>query len=413
MSFIKPRIVWALAAMAVGQAAAQTRIDLRTQSKSIDFSSASSTKPSQTGASLPPTCAVGQTFLNTSAPAGLNLFVCTAANVWTAQGGIGAGSYSARFVSVTSVTVPGTAHQLGTSKLLVEVYDSQTPSWLVEPDYVQINPTTYDVTVKFATPQTGTIVISAASGAGTGSSAGSGNSGVGMTAQLGDFLVTRTNGTTLAVGANCSPSTPCNARLGGVVFSVTQGATVTLNSGTGTAYFYIDPAGNLTVGHNLALTCSPGCVASSGITAFPVNAIPLFTWQSTNGSWNAAGVDWRAFLAAKTLAAGPGIITVEAGSQTQIAVDSAAVPTYITGAAPLTFPSIPPTTCATELTLTLPGAAVGDSVAAGWPGSLPAGVLGIMRVSVANTVAVRLCNFSAAATTPPSATFRATIVRSF
>jgi hypothetical protein len=413
MNFPKPGMACALAAIVASHAAAQTRIDLKTQSKSVDFSAASSTKPSQTGTSLPATCAVGQTFLNTSAPAGQNWYVCTAVNVWTVQGGIGAGSYSTTFASVTSVTVLGSTHQLGTAKLITEVYDNQNPAWLVEPDYVQINPTTYDVFVKFATPQTGTLVISAASGGSAGSGIGGGSSGAGMAGQLGDFLVTRTNTTTLAIGASCSSSTPCNVRFGGLVYSFTQGATVTLSAGTGTAYFYIDSAGNLTAGHNLTVTCSSGCTASAGITAFPPNSIPLFTWPATSGSWNPAGADWRAFLSAKAVAAGTGIITIEAGAQTQIGIDSAAVPTYITGAATLNFPSIPPTACASDLTLTLPGAAIGDAVAGGWPNSLPAGLIGMMRVSAANTIAVRLCNFSGAATTPPSAIFRATIVRSF
>jgi hypothetical protein len=410
MSFFKLSTAWALAAIAVCQA--QTRIDLRTQSKSVDFSAASSTKPSQTGTSLPGTCTVGQTFLKTSAQPGQNWYVCTAANVWTVQAGIGTGTYSTTFASVTSVTVPGTTHQLGTAKLIVEVYDNGNPALLVEPDSVLINPTTYDVLVKFATPQSGTLVISAAGGGSTGGGTGEGDA-AGMAAQLGDFLVTRASATTLALGANCSTSTPCNARLGGVVYSITQGATVTLSGGTGTAYFYVDAAGNLTVGHNLVLTCSSGCTASPGITTFPANSIPLFTWAATGGSWSSAGVDWRAFLSAKTVAAGIGIITLEAGPQTQVAVDSAAVPTYITGAATLAFPSIPSAGCGSELTFALPGAAVGDSVAEGWPGGLPAGLLGMMRVSLPNTIAVRLCNFSGAAANPPDATFRATIVRSF
>jgi len=43
--------------------------------------------PIKTGAGLPGTCAVGQIFFLTSAPAGANLFGCTAANNWSAQGG--------------------------------------------------------------------------------------------------------------------------------------------------------------------------------------------------------------------------------------------------------------------------------------------------------------------------------------
>jgi hypothetical protein len=158
--------------MAMAQAVAQTRIDLRTQTKSVDFSGASSTKPSQTGTTLPATCAVGQTFLNTSAQPGQNLYVCTAPNTWTAQGGAANANYSTSFTAATMVTVPGTTHKLGTVNLLVQVYDNESPEWLVEPNYVLINPTTYDVAVSFAAPQSGTIVLSAAgSGSGGGGAA--------------------------------------------------------------------------------------------------------------------------------------------------------------------------------------------------------------------------------------------------
>jgi hypothetical protein len=84
----------------------------------------------------------------------------------------------------------------------------------------------------------------------------------------------------------------------------------------------------------------------------------------------------------------------------------------ITATATLDFASIAFSGCS-ELTFALPGAAPGDGVAAGWPSGLEAGLIGMMRVSAANTVAVRLCNFSGAALDPASATFKATIVRSF
>ena len=77
----------ALVAAVVGYGMAQTQVDLRTQSKSVDFSAASSTKPMQTGTSLPATCSIGAMFLNTSAPAGQNLYACTALNAWSVQGG--------------------------------------------------------------------------------------------------------------------------------------------------------------------------------------------------------------------------------------------------------------------------------------------------------------------------------------
>src|SRR3984885_10312247 len=64
----------------------QTLVDLRTQSKSVDFSGATSTKPMQTGSSLPSTCAIGQFFFLTTAPAGSNIYACDLTNTWTVEG---------------------------------------------------------------------------------------------------------------------------------------------------------------------------------------------------------------------------------------------------------------------------------------------------------------------------------------
>ena len=63
----------------IGAARGQTQIDLRTQGKNIDFSSAARTRPSKTGTSLPAVCTIGETFVKTDAAAGKNLYVCTAA----------------------------------------------------------------------------------------------------------------------------------------------------------------------------------------------------------------------------------------------------------------------------------------------------------------------------------------------
>ncbi len=374
MKFYRLGLGCVLAAAAMGQ----TKIDLRTQTKSVDFSGANSTKPSKTGTALPANCDVGETFLKTDAVPGQNLYACTATNVWTVQGGgggtggavssvfgrtgfvtaqpgdytasqvtnavdktaataYGAGArqtfapsasaagmrvtpgslpsspqvgdmavdsadanrakvfdgtswvrmttipnYASVFTSATTVTVPGSTHQLGTANLVVECLDNATPANLVEPDSIRINPSTYDVTVTFAAPQSGRLVINAAGGSG----------------------------------------------------------------------------------------------------------------------------------ASNAIAAGAGIVATPSGGQTQVSVDSATVPTYLTASATLDFPSIASVGCS-ELTLGLAGAVAGDSVAPGWPGGLEAGLIGTMRVSAVNTVAVRLCNFSGAALNPASASFRAMIVRNF
>jgi hypothetical protein len=669
-------------------AESQTLVDLRTQSKSIDFSAAASTKPMQTGSSLPSTCAVGQFFFLTTAAAGSNVYACNPANTWTvegnglsvnasttnevlssngssiewlplggdisgAPGGLTVSRLQGRNISATapssgqvlqwnaaanqwqpaagetgnaayafttqvSISIPGTLHQFGTANLVVNCYDNSTPPQQVEPDKIQISPTTYNVTINFSTAQTGYCVVN---GAGTPSVSGgsgavnsvfgrsgaimpqagdyafgqisgtvAGNqlpaaggdisgtmtaatvtgiqnravantlpsngqtlvwnssasawqpgivsqitgtvassqlpnaggdvsgtltaatvtgiqsravantlpsngetlvwnsgaaawqpglvsqimgtvassqlpnaggdlsgtlttatvkaiqgqavsstlpsngqallwnssasawqpanvstaSGVAMAYQLGDLAAVRTSPTLLTIGAGCAAASPCNVRFGYQVYSITNNATATISgTGIGTAYIYLNSSGTLMVGNNLTVTCSAGCTQQAGITSFPPNVLPVYTWTATNGTWDATGGrDQRAFLSAKTLAAGQGIIVTEAPGQTTLAVDNGVIPTYLMNSTTLAFPSIATGACAADQTITVTGANPGDAVAPGWP-ALPAGVLGTMLVSGSNTVTVRLCNMSASAVTPASATYRATIVRNY
>jgi hypothetical protein len=199
------------------------------------------------------------------------------------------------------------------------------------------------------------------------------------------------------------------------VFTITNSATATISgNATGTAYIYISGSGTLVVGHNLTVACSTGCTQQTGVTSFPANVIPIFTWTATNGTWNASGgLDQRAFLNSKVLAGGQGIIITETPGQSTLAVDNGVIPTYLTNSATLTFSSISSNACAPDQSLTVTGANPGDAVAPAWPSNLPSGVLGVMFVSSTNTVNVRLCNLSGAAVTPPSNAFRATIVRNY
>lgn len=68
----------------------QTQVDLKTQSKNVDFSNAVSTKPAKAGTVLPAVCASGEVFFLSNAPAGQNLYGCTSTNTWTQQSGGGA-----------------------------------------------------------------------------------------------------------------------------------------------------------------------------------------------------------------------------------------------------------------------------------------------------------------------------------
>ncbi len=728
-------------AVSIAALSGQTLVDLRTQSKSVDFSTATSTKPMQTGNLLPAICAVGQFFFLTTAAAGSNVYACNPANSWTVEGnslavtpatanevlssngssiqwlpfggdisgapaGVtvtrlqgrnlsGAAPSSAQvlqwnstanqwqpapaqtgnaayaFTSQVSVSIPGTVHQFGTANLVAECYDNSTPPQRVEPDKVQISPTTYNVTINFSTAQTGYCVVN---GAGTASVAGGGggpvdsvfgrtgtvmaqsgdytfgqisgavassqlpgaagdvngsltaatvtgiqnravastapangqalvwnsgasawqpgtvsgggsvssvfgrsgnvtaqtgdysfgqisgtigssqfpaaggdlsgnlttatvtgiqnravsntaptngqalvwnssasawqpstvsggggavssvfgrngtvtaqtgdysfgqvsgtvaasqlpsaggdlsgtlaaatvkaiqgqpvsstfpsngqalvwnssagawqpaavsgaSGGVTMSYQLGDLTPVRTSSTVLTIGSGCTSTSPCNVRFGYGVFSITNSATATLSgSGIGTAYIYITGSGSLIVGDTLTVTCSAGCTQQAGITSFPANVMPIYTWTATNGTWDSTGGrDQRAFLSSKILAGGTGVVITEAPGQSTLSVDNGVIPTYLMNAATLNFPSISTGACAADQTLTVTGANLGDAVAPGWP-ALPTGVVGVMLVSATNTVTVRLCNFSGLAVDPPSASYRATIVRNY
>jgi hypothetical protein len=78
--------------------------------------------------------------------------------------------------------------------------------------------------------------------------------------------------------------------------------------------------------------------------------------------------------------------------------------------ASLDFGSIAAQACA-ELTISATGAAANDPVAPAWPAGLEAGLAGIMRVSAADTVTVRLCNVTASAIDPADQTFAGRVIR--
>jgi hypothetical protein len=519
---------------------AQTVIDLKTQTKSVDFTGAAYTKPFRSGSALPATCSTGEAFLNSGAPAGQNFFICTAPNIWTIQSGtslpspagnastvlsndgsnpgwrplggdvtgppqslrvsalqglavsatapangqvlswnnndqswepatilggvvgstgaaIGKSNFGKTFFNATSVTILGTDHNLVTSNLIVACYDNTaTPLRRVEPDSVTVDPVTYNVAIYFNQPQSGVCVVNG-SGGGTpisliGDLSGTNNAasvvglqgfalsaqpptdsevltwssanqqwqpqapgagGVSGSSTLNAVSVTYQTSSSLVIGSTCTPALPCNVRFGSTVYSFTQSATLTVQGGSGTVYIYVASNGIITASSSdVTISCTSGC-ATLTQDGFPFNTIPIATWTASSGVLAiSGGHDDRAFLSSKALGSGVGIIVLDSGTQSTVAVDAALIPTYLAAAASLAFPAIPTGACSAELTIALTGANPGDSVAPGWPPSLPQGMLGIMRVSSAGIVAVRICNFSGSSVTPQADIFRATVVRS-
>ncbi len=279
-----------LCALLVFSSAAQTLVDLRTQSKSVDFSSAASTKPFQSGTVLPANCTTGQMFFNTSAAPGANVFGCSATNTWILQSG--------------STTLAGDVTGPTGANSVVQIQGRS---------------------VSASAPQDGQTLVWSASAAQWQPQPSAGG-GAGMTAQLGDFNAVRVNGTTLTIGGNCSAQTPCNVRFGAVTYSFTAGATINLTSGNGNAFIYIANTGALTVGHNLTLTCSGLCSAQSGVTSFPADSIPLFTWPASGGAWGSSGLDQRAAYSSKAVYAGDGLTSSEPSGMTMLSIDTTKVP---------------------------------------------------------------------------------------
>ena len=221
-----------------------TQLDLHYQTRDVDFSSATATKPFKSGATLPALCGIGEMFYLLNAPPGANVYGCTSLNSWTLEQ----------------------------------------------------------------------------------SSGGGGGSGASMASQLGDFAASRASAAVLTIGPSCSASAPCMARFGSLDYSFASGGSVTISAGSGIAYIYVSSAGVLTVGHNLTASCTAGCVAQSGITAFPPDSIPLFTWSATAGTWDASGgVDQRALFSSKSVTASTGLSSTESSGKTVVSVDSTVV----------------------------------------------------------------------------------------
>lgn len=106
-----------LLACVVTLADAQTRIDLKSQGRNVDFSDATSTRPFKVGTTLPATCKTGDMFFLTTAPAGNNTFGCIATNVWSSEGASSGTPGAVNSVSGKSGTVTLEASDINDCRL--------------------------------------------------------------------------------------------------------------------------------------------------------------------------------------------------------------------------------------------------------------------------------------------------------
>jgi hypothetical protein len=285
-------------------------VDLKTQSKSVDFSLANATKPFKSGTVFPSICSVGEIFYKSDAPAGANVYGCTATNSWTLEGqalpavsGNAGKSLSTDGVNITWNALGGDVAGSIASATVTQIQGRS---------------------ISAAAPSSGQALVwnTGANRWEPQAVAGGGGGGATMASQLGDLAIVRSSAPVLTIGANCSPATPCNVRFGNLVYSVIASATATVTAGTGLAYFYLSSQGTLTAGHNLTVTCSANCLAQSGINAFPPDSVPLYKWSATNGAWDPiGGSDLRAFNSTKSVQPGAGLTSINVAGVTTLGAD--------------------------------------------------------------------------------------------
>jgi hypothetical protein len=135
----------------------------------VDFTNSGSTAPAKAGTSpsRPTACTQGQMYFATDVAAGQNLYFCTvtgAPGVWTQMSGGGSGSGTTAYISSLIAgpdltrTITGGTHGFTTKALLVGVYDNASPRNAISAGWT-VHPTTYDVGITFASPQSNYYVV--------------------------------------------------------------------------------------------------------------------------------------------------------------------------------------------------------------------------------------------------------------
>jgi hypothetical protein len=440
----------ALAAASAAGVPGQTAIDLRAQSRNIDFSGAVSTKPIKVGSALPAVCSTGEFFYKTPAAVGQNLYSCTAANTWSvvssggggggahadqhkhggfdevststpaanaipkadaggklSEGWLPPGSYSANYSSSLLWTLAGSVHGLQSCDLSAAFFEiTGTAVRSIAPDSFQCErlagPSQFDISVAWSVPQSGRMVLvknggSGSGGGGDGSAVWGGILGT-LSAQS-DLQTALTakealaNKNTANGYAGLGAGGKLSAAQGAGVWAVTDLSDVLSKRGNSTQ---VQMTTGATANNDCAKFDANGNLVSSG-AACGVGGGGGDTLVCTEGQskkWvNGAWACW----------------TVPPPDPVVLPPD---VFQALTATASLDFPNIPAASYA-DLTISVPGAATGDAVDAGWPTTLHSGLLGMMFVSAADTVTVRLRNVTGSGIDLGNSNFRATVVRPY
>lgn len=143
--------------------------------------------------------------------------------------------------------------------------------------------------------------------------------------------VVRTNSTTLTINAQCVASPNCIVRFGNTSYTLATAPTavITSTSAPGTARLYVASGGALTLGYDSNITmgaCAAGVTCTSGVSAFPADCLPLYTWTASSNVWDVSGgTNWVSAVSTKNVGAGTGLLAADVGGKTTISLDTTAV----------------------------------------------------------------------------------------
>jgi hypothetical protein len=144
----------------------------------------------------------------------------------------------------------------------------------------------------------------------------------------GEFAAALENGA-LRIGIDCSDAKPCNVRFGNTVHTIkTPGSVKPSGQASALVFIYVTSSGDLAAGSTINLTCEK-CRYMRGITQFPADSLPLFTWGIVKGAFERTGTDFRAELSTKNVTAGQGIMTIDNSGTTMVSLDPALVSLHV------------------------------------------------------------------------------------
>lgn len=301
-------------------------------------------------------------------------------------GGSGASPYESTLFTGpdSSRTITGATHGFATRALLVKVYNNSTPRGTIETGQWTVDPTTFDVVIPFAAPQSNYYVVI---NGGVGAQGPTGPTGPGGTGPTGPTGPSGPSGATGPTGPTGAPG---------------------IGSGTVTQVTLVGTANQIT----LTGTCT---VTSTGTCTFSLpSALQI------PGTINKITVTQPATGATITVADGK-VLTVN-NTLTETAIDGAVVafgaggtPVYMiaSGTTALGTSSIAANSCATAVTATATGAVSTDhfsyNPSADWSGLTGYGVAstdGLIlypQPITTNTMTVKVCNATSTAIIPSAA----------